>query len=116
MNIPHSLSLVIQRSHSLGEILDSSVQLVAQQMGTDVCSIYLLDPTDQQIRLSATHGLDKSSLGKVTLSLGEGLTGKVVRELTEPEIAGLTTSAEDYAENAERFRNGLKPQEQVDLV
>ncbi len=81
MNIPHSLALVIQRSHSLAEILDRSVQLVAKEMGTDACSIYLLDPTDQQLRLSATHGLDKASLGKVTLKLGEGLTGKVVREL-----------------------------------
>lgn len=81
MNIPHSLSLVIQRSHSLSEILDSAVRLIAREMGMDVCSIYLLDPTDQQLRLTATHGLDKSSLGKVTMRLGEGLTGRVVKEL-----------------------------------
>ena len=81
MNIPHSLSLVIQRSRSLSEILDSTVQLIAEEMGTDVCSIYLLDPVDRQLRLMATRGLAKDSLGTVTLRLGEGLTGKVVREL-----------------------------------
>jgi phosphotransferase system enzyme I (PtsP) len=81
MNITHAMSLVIQRAHSMSEILESSVDLIAGEMGTDVCSIYLIDPKDHRLRLMATKGLDKAALGKVTLALGEGLTGTVVKEM-----------------------------------
>ena len=40
-------------------------------------------------------------------SLVMGSPGKVVRELTESEIAGLRASALSYQRNAARFRNGL---------
>ena len=41
-------------------------------------------------------------------SLIMGSPAKVVRPLTEEQIAGLQRSAEHYTENAERFRRGLK--------
>lgn len=75
------MCFVIQRSHSLTEILDNAVQLIAREMGTDVCSIYLIDPRDHRLRLMATEGLDKAAVGKVTLAFGEGLTGCVVKEM-----------------------------------
>lgn len=81
MNIPHALSLLIRRSLSLTELLDNTVELVASEMGTDVCSIYLMDPKDHRLRLMATRGLDKAALGRVVLALGEGLTGIVVSEM-----------------------------------
>ncbi|MCZ6794547.1 MAG: phosphoenolpyruvate--protein phosphotransferase [Planctomycetota bacterium] len=81
MNIPHALAIVIQRSHSLSAILDSAVDIIAEQLGTDVCSIYLLDPTTRRLQLMATHGLDKAAIGKVSLELGQGLTGIVVSEM-----------------------------------
>jgi len=40
-------------------------------------------------------------------SLVLGVPGKVVRELDERGIAGLTMSAEIYQKNADRFRKGL---------
>jgi carbonic anhydrase/acetyltransferase-like protein (isoleucine patch superfamily) len=49
-------------------------------------------------------------------SMVMGAPGKVVRQLTEQEIAGLRMSAEHYVENARRFRAGLSVQEQVDLI
>jgi len=85
--ITHALSFVIQRSHSLAEILDNAVQLVAREMGTDVCSIYLLDSRDHRLRLMATQGLDKAALGKVRLALGEGLTGTCVKEMRSLSVA-----------------------------
>ena len=41
-------------------------------------------------------------------SLVMGAPGKVVRQLTEAEITGLTRSAEHYAENGRRFAAGLR--------
>ena len=80
-NIVHSMGFVIQRAHTLEELLESAVELVATEMGTDVCSIYLLDPEDHQLRLMATYGLDRAALGQVALQMGEGITGHVVDEL-----------------------------------
>lgn len=42
-------------------------------------------------------------------SLVVGRPGKVVRDLSSDEIAGLYTSAERYRANMKRFRAGLKP-------
>jgi carbonic anhydrase/acetyltransferase-like protein (isoleucine patch superfamily) len=42
-------------------------------------------------------------------SLIVGSPAKVVRELDQTAIAGLTRSAEGYVANARRFRNGFKP-------
>jgi carbonic anhydrase/acetyltransferase-like protein (isoleucine patch superfamily) len=42
-------------------------------------------------------------------SLVMGSPGKVVRQLDEAAIAGLTRSAEHYQQNAARFRSGLVP-------
>jgi phosphotransferase system enzyme I (PtsP) len=81
MNIPHALSLLIRRSLSLTELLDNTVELIAREIGSDVCSIYLMDPKDHRLRLMATRGLDKAALGRVVLALGEGLTGIVVSEM-----------------------------------
>ena len=81
MNIPHALAIVIQRSRSLAEILDKSVELIANAMGTDVCSIYLMDSGSGRLHLAATRGLDKSALGTVSLDPGEGITGTVVQEM-----------------------------------
>ncbi len=43
-----------------------------------------------------------------------GAPGKVVRQLTEDEVRGLTMSARHYVENARRFRRGLKVQTLAD--
>ncbi len=49
-------------------------------------------------------------------SMVMGSPGKVVRELTEQEIAGLKMSAVHYWENANRFRLGLKVQDAADIA
>ncbi len=43
-------------------------------------------------------------------SLVMGAPGKVVRQLTDEEIAGLKHAAEHYVENGKRYRAELKPQ------
>ncbi len=56
------------------------VELVAKRLDADVCSVYLVDASFKQLTLMATRGLEKSSVGKVRLSVGEGLVGHVARE------------------------------------
>lgn len=81
VNILHRLSVLIQRAHSLDEVLDGVVETIAEELKSDVCSIYLLDPNDHRLHLTATYGLQKESKERVVLDLGEGLTGIVVQEM-----------------------------------
>ncbi len=48
-------------------------------------------------------------------SMVMGSPGKVVRELSEQEVAGLKASAEHYAANGRRFRAGLSVQDAADV-
>jgi phosphotransferase system enzyme I (PtsP) len=74
------ISTLILQSHDLDETLNNIVTLVARRMGTEVCSIYLLEEDGRTLRLRATKGLSRRAVGKVTLSIGEGLTGLAAEE------------------------------------
>jgi len=65
------------------QALEIIVRRVKDAMSVDVCSIYLTDHATQRLILMATDGLNPDSVGKVSLSFGEGLTG-LVREREEP--------------------------------
>jgi phosphotransferase system enzyme I (PtsP) len=58
--------------------LDRIVDLIAGQIGTDVCSIYLLRDPDT-LELCATRGLKREAVHRTRLRLGEGLVGRVAR-------------------------------------
>jgi phosphotransferase system enzyme I (PtsP) len=58
--------------------LDRVVDLIADAMGSDVCSIYLL--RDNQLELFATHGLRKEAVHVTRLRMGEGLVGTIAAE------------------------------------
>jgi GAF domain-containing protein len=64
--------------------LDTTLDLIARRtnhvMGTDSCSIYLLEPDGDILRLRASTRLARESLGRASLKMGEGLTGWAARE------------------------------------
>ena len=58
--------------------LDHITHLIADSMGTQVCSIYLFrDP--ETLELCATEGLKPESVHQTRMRLGEGLVGRVAR-------------------------------------
>src|SRR3989338_11203120 len=60
------------------ERLDRITHLIADNIDTDVCSIYLFrDP--ETLELCATQGLKKTAVHKTRMKLGEGLAGRVAR-------------------------------------
>lgn len=69
----------VNAAASLEQALWLIVQRVRAEMSTQVCSIYLLDTTSQRYILMATEGLNRDSVGKVSLGLGEGLIGLVAK-------------------------------------
>ena len=58
--------------------LDRITHLIADSMGTEVCSIYLFRDAET-LELCATQGLKKGAVHKTRMKLGEGLVGRVAR-------------------------------------
>jgi phosphotransferase system, enzyme I, PtsP len=81
LTILEDISTLISHSHDLQATLNSIVATVAERMGTEVCSIYILDQSKKRLTLRATMGLDDESVGKVSMDIGEGLTGLVIQRM-----------------------------------
>jgi phosphotransferase system enzyme I (PtsP) len=81
LTLLEDISTLVSHSHDLQETLDSIVAIVADRMGTEVCSIYILDQQKRRLTLCATMGLDRESVGKVSMGTGEGLTGLVIERM-----------------------------------
>jgi len=81
----HDIARLIGRAHSLREILDGVVTLVAERMHADVCSIYLLDGRNETLTLAATRGLREEAVGRAHLDRGQGLMWRILERM-EPLI------------------------------
>ena len=77
------------------ELLQNVVTSVAQHMRADVCSIYIYDEEAKSLTLRATEGLDRAAIGEVKLALGEGITGRAMREL-RPICIGTASENPSY--------------------
>ncbi|HUE90974.1 phosphoenolpyruvate--protein phosphotransferase [Pseudomonas sp.] len=67
----------VNAAKDLKAALGIIVQRVREAMGSQVCSVYLLDPETNRFVLMATEGLNKKAIGKVSMALNEGLVGLV---------------------------------------
>jgi len=75
------LSGLFQDAPSMEAFLQKIVELIADHMASDVCSIYLFYEDQNELILKATKGLNPSSVNNVRMKLGEGLTGKSLYEM-----------------------------------
>lgn len=78
------------------ERLDRITGLIAESMGTDVCSIYLFRDRET-LELCATTGLNPLAVHNTRLRLGEGLVGRVAR------TASVVNTADAPSERGFRF-------------
>lgn len=67
----------VNAAKDLNAALGIIVQRVREAMGSQVCSVYLLDPESNRFVLMATEGLNKKAIGKVSMAPNEGLVGLV---------------------------------------
>jgi phosphotransferase system enzyme I (PtsP) len=77
------------------ELLQKVVASVAKHMHADVCSIYIYDEEARELTLRATQGLSEEAIGAVKLKLGEGITGRAMREL-RPICVGAASKNTSY--------------------
>ncbi|MBT8148322.1 MAG: phosphoenolpyruvate--protein phosphotransferase [Gammaproteobacteria bacterium] len=90
-----SLSTIVQRVNSAPDLqsaLDIIVRDVRQAMGTEVCTVFMADHENRRLVFTATEGLNRNALGKLSLPFGEGLVGQVA--LREESIN--TSNAQEH--------------------
>ncbi len=61
----------------LAEVLQTTASAVAENLGADLCAIFLFDELARELQLRATNGPRPQSGPRYTLMLGEGYTGSV---------------------------------------
>ena len=75
------LKKIVQESASASspeKQMNYIVSAVRDAMSVSVCSLFTVD-SDNGLLLAATDGLDPDSVGKVKLSVGEGLVGTIAQ-------------------------------------
>jgi phosphotransferase system enzyme I (PtsP) len=71
----------VNAAEGLADALQIIVRRVRDAMGTEVCSVYMREPTTGRYVFRATEGLNPGLIGQASLADGEGLVGLVaVRE------------------------------------
>jgi len=88
-----SLRSIVQEVNAVDDlqsVLDITVSRVLEAMSTEVCSIYLREPTLNRMVFMATEGLNKDFVGKISMAPEEGLVGQVV---TREEAINLEDAA-----------------------
>ena len=64
----------------LTEMLETTVQVVAETTGSDACAVFLFDEATDSLALCAAVGLNPASVGAVTIRSGQGITGRAAAD------------------------------------
>src|SRR5947199_111485 len=62
------------------EIVHLLVTMTAEMMGSTICSIMLLDPEREELRIVATQSLSESYRRKPNLKVGQSISGQALKE------------------------------------
>lgn len=84
------LALAAASTMSRDELLSLVIGQTTGAMDADVCSLYLYDPAQGALVLTATNGLNQAAVGRVVMRPGEGVTGAVATNrtpLSVPDVA-----------------------------
>ncbi len=73
------------------ETLMNVVALIAKRFGTEVCSVYLLEPDRANLVLAATVGLRPQCIGTLRMGVMEGLAGLVAEQVSPVSVEKAST-------------------------
>ena len=72
----HEFAKLLTTARTWDELMRTIVDRTTDALDVEVCSVYLMERDEPRLGLAATNGLDRDQIGKVTMAVGEGLTGK----------------------------------------
>mgnify|MGYP000706139413 CR=1 FL=1 len=81
-----AIGTLIGESGDLRATLERIVELVAQRLDMEVCSVYRYDAQAKRLHMVVTRGLDPAAVSAVSMGVDEGLTGFAI-EKGEPVMA-----------------------------
>ncbi len=81
-----AIGTLIGESGDLRGTLERIVDLVAQRLDMEVCSVYRYDAEAKRLHMVVTRGLDPTAVSAVSMGVEEGLTGFAI-EKGEPVMA-----------------------------
>ncbi len=85
----HEFAKLLTTARNWDELMRTIVDRTTTALDVEVCSVYLMERDESCLRLAATNGLDRDQIGRVTLGLGEGLTGRAAmlgRPVASPDV------------------------------
>jgi len=78
----HEFAQLATQARDWDELMRTVVDRTTLAMSTEVCSLYLLERDGERLTLAATNGLDVGQVGKVSMRVGDGITGTAAAERT----------------------------------
>ncbi len=84
------VSATITSGRLLEEVLHLIVTMTAEMMGSAICSIMLLDPEREELRIAATQSLSESYRRKPNLKLGQSISGRALKERRSIAVLDVT--------------------------
>jgi signal transduction protein with GAF and PtsI domain len=86
VDVLHRISASISNQLDLEAILKHIVEVVVEVTKADACLLYLLSDTQDELILRASKNPHPKLIGRITIGLGEGITGWVAQERTRVVI------------------------------
>ncbi len=86
VNVLHRISESISHTLDLEAVLKHIVEVVVEVTKADACLLYLLSDRRDELILRASKNPHPRLIGRITIGLGEGITGWVARERTRVVI------------------------------
>lgn len=86
VDVLHRISESISSTLDLEAVLKHIVEVVVEVTKADACLLYLLSDSREELILRASKNPHPKLIGRITIGLGEGITGWVARERTRVVI------------------------------
>jgi len=87
LDVLHRISESISNQLDLEAILKHIVEVVVEVTKADACLLYLLSDSQDELILRASKNPHPKLIGRITIGLGEGITGWVAQERTRVVIS-----------------------------
>ncbi len=82
----HEFAQLATSARDWDELMRTLVDRTTVALEVEVCSFYLMDRDAQRLTLAATNGLDREQIGRVSLAVGQGITGIAAAERRPVEV------------------------------
>ncbi|PIR65846.1 MAG: histidine kinase [Candidatus Omnitrophica bacterium CG_4_9_14_0_2_um_filter_43_12] len=101
------ISKAIASDLYLEDILRLIVSVTAEVMGSNICSLILVDEAKQELVIRATQSISEEYNKKKPLKIGEGIAGKAI-EQNRPIVVKDVTKEAEYKHKDIAKKEGLK--------